>query len=78
MNKNDPKLASRRAVSARRSCRRRRGARRPRPARAESNPANLPPNVADWTKMLGEGVAARPYGKPRSTRSTSSAATCRG
>ena len=34
------------------------------PARAaEPNPANLPPNVADWTKMLGEGVAARPYGK---------------
>ena len=32
-------------------------------ASAQSNPANLPPNVADWTKMLGEGVAARPYGK---------------
>src|SRR5690242_15526211 len=30
---------------------------------AEPNPANLPPNVADWTRMLGEGVAARPYGK---------------
>src|SRR3954464_1029843 len=34
------------------------------PARAaEPNPANLPPNVPDWTRMLGEGVAARPYGK---------------
>jgi sulfane dehydrogenase subunit SoxC len=33
-------------------------------AQAQSNPANLPPNVADWTKMLGEGVAARTYGKP--------------
>jgi sulfane dehydrogenase subunit SoxC len=28
------------------------------------NPANLPPNVADWTRMLGEGVAVRTYGKP--------------
>jgi sulfane dehydrogenase subunit SoxC len=25
---------------------------------------NLPPNVADWSKMLGEGVVARPYGTP--------------
>jgi sulfane dehydrogenase subunit SoxC len=33
-------------------------------ASAQSNPANLPPNIADWSKMLGEGVAARPYGKP--------------
>jgi sulfane dehydrogenase subunit SoxC len=32
-------------------------------AAAEANPANLPPNVADWTRMLGEGVAAQPYGK---------------
>ncbi len=32
-------------------------------AAADANPANLPPNVADWTRMLGEGVAARPYGK---------------
>ena len=32
-------------------------------AAAESDPANLPPNVADWTRMLGEGVGARPYGK---------------
>ncbi len=31
---------------------------------AEPNPANLPPNVANWTKMLGEGVASRTYGKP--------------
>jgi sulfane dehydrogenase subunit SoxC len=28
------------------------------------NPANLPPNVADWTRMLGDGVAVRAYGKP--------------
>ena len=63
-NEREPKLASRRAVSARRSCRAapRRSA-RSSPRAAESNPANLPPNVADWTKMLGEGVAARPYGK---------------
>jgi sulfane dehydrogenase subunit SoxC len=26
--------------------------------------ANLPPNVADWTRMLGEGVTVRTYGKP--------------
>jgi sulfane dehydrogenase subunit SoxC len=31
---------------------------------AAANPANLPPNVADWSKVLGEGVQARPYGKP--------------
>src|SRR5688572_6949923 len=31
---------------------------------AEPNAANLPPNVADWTRMLGEGVASRTYGKP--------------
>lgn len=30
---------------------------------AGQNAANLPPNVADWTKMLGQGVAERPYGK---------------
>jgi sulfane dehydrogenase subunit SoxC len=28
------------------------------------NPANQPPNVADWTRMLGDGVAVRRYGKP--------------
>jgi sulfane dehydrogenase subunit SoxC len=28
------------------------------------NPANQPPNVPEWTKSLGEGVAVRPYGKP--------------
>ena len=27
------------------------------PAAAQSNPANLPPHVADWSRMLGEGVA---------------------
>lgn len=35
-----------------------------RPAMAESDPENLPPNVADWSKYLGEGVDARPYGTP--------------
>ena len=25
---------------------------------------NLPPNVADWTRVLGDGVATRPYGAP--------------
>jgi sulfane dehydrogenase subunit SoxC len=29
-----------------------------------SNGNNLPPNVPDWSKVLGDGVAARPYGKP--------------
>lgn len=28
------------------------------------NPANQPPNVPEWSKTLGEGVAVRPYGKP--------------
>ncbi len=35
-----------------------------RPASAGGNPANLPPNVPEWTRVLGEGVATRPYGKP--------------
>ena len=30
----------------------------------KSNPKNLPPNVPDWSKVLGDGVAAHPYGKP--------------
>jgi sulfane dehydrogenase subunit SoxC len=29
-----------------------------------SNVKNQPPNVPDWSKFLGDGVAARPYGKP--------------
>ena len=32
-------------------------------ARAD-NAKNLPPNVADWTRQLGEGVGVRPYGNP--------------
>src|SRR5205085_484628 len=32
------------------------------PARA--NEKNLPPNVPEWTRVLGDGVAVRPYGKP--------------
>ena len=28
------------------------------------NPKNLPPNVPDWSRQLGDGVAARPYGEP--------------
>ena len=31
-------------------------------ARADSK--NLPPNIADWSKTLGDGVAVRPYGHP--------------
>ncbi|MGA9198298.1 MAG: molybdopterin-dependent oxidoreductase, partial [Pseudolabrys sp.] len=32
-------------------------------ARAD-NAKNLPPNVADWTRQLGEGVGVRAYGNP--------------
>ena len=32
-------------------------------ARAD-NAKNLPPNIADWTRQLGEGVGVRPYGNP--------------
>jgi sulfane dehydrogenase subunit SoxC len=28
------------------------------------NPKNLPPNIADWSKSLGDGVAVRAYGTP--------------
>jgi sulfane dehydrogenase subunit SoxC len=28
------------------------------------NPSNQPPNVPDWTRSLGDGVAVRAYGKP--------------
>lgn len=30
----------------------------------KSNPKNQPPNVPDWSKVLGDSVAAHPYGKP--------------
>ncbi len=45
------------------------GAKAAQPAAAAAsgttgNPANLPPNVPDWSKNLGDGVAAHPYGKP--------------
>ena len=30
----------------------------------KSNPKNLPPNVPSWSKVLGDSVAAHPYGKP--------------
>jgi len=33
------------------------------PAHA-GDPKNLPPNVADWSRHLGDGVAVRKYGKP--------------
>ena len=36
----------------------------PAPALLKGNPKNLPPNVPDWSKVLGDGVAAHPYGKP--------------
>lgn len=32
--------------------------------RAGADPANLPPNVADWSRYLGPGVDAAPYGLP--------------
>jgi sulfane dehydrogenase subunit SoxC len=28
------------------------------------NPQNLPPNVPEWSRVLGDGVAVRAYGKP--------------
>ena len=31
---------------------------------SEVNPDNLPPNVADWSRYLGAGVDAAPYGMP--------------
>jgi sulfane dehydrogenase subunit SoxC len=31
---------------------------------AQPNPENMAPNVSEWSKLLGEGVASRPYGKP--------------
>ena len=31
---------------------------------AQASDKNLPPNVADWSKHLGDGVAVRPYGQP--------------
>jgi len=35
------------------------------PALAQTgNPANQPPNVPEWTRKLGDGVAVRAYGKP--------------
>jgi sulfane dehydrogenase subunit SoxC len=33
-------------------------------SRAAGNPTNLPPNVAEWTKTPGAGVASRRYGQP--------------
>lgn len=32
----------------------------------KGNPANQPPNVPDWSRTLGDGVAVRSYGKPSS------------
>lgn len=36
------------------------------PALGAGNPANRAPNVAPWTRALGDGVAVRAYGKPSS------------
>ena len=36
----------------------------PAAAAGAGNPANQPPNVPDWTRSLGDGVAVRKYGKP--------------
>ncbi len=35
-----------------------------KPAPSGGNPKNLPPNIPDWSKVLGDGVAAHPYGRP--------------
>ena len=32
--------------------------------RAQTIAKNLPPNIADWTRQLGEGVGVRAYGNP--------------
>ena len=29
-----------------------------------ANPQNQPPDVPEWSRVLGDGVAVRPYGKP--------------
>ena len=34
------------------------------PRALADNAKNQPPNVADWTRSLGDGVAVRPYGNP--------------
>lgn len=34
------------------------------PAAAAGNPENQPPNVPEWSKMLGASVVDRPYGNP--------------
>ena len=34
------------------------------PAAGAGTPANQPPNVPDWTRSLGDGVAVRKYGTP--------------
>jgi sulfane dehydrogenase subunit SoxC len=36
----------------------------PKSAAADKLAKKLPPNVPDWSKVLGDGVTARPYGKP--------------
>ncbi len=33
-------------------------------AAPQGNPANQPPNVPEWSRTLGDGVAVRAYGKP--------------
>jgi sulfane dehydrogenase subunit SoxC len=48
------------------------------PAAGAGTPANQPPNVPDWTRSLGDGVAVRKYGTPSKRRSGSFAATSRG
>ncbi len=34
------------------------------PSALADNAKNLPPNVPDWTRNLGDGVGVRPYGHP--------------
>src|SRR5262245_33338438 len=36
----------------------------PASAAGAGNAANQPPNVPDWSRYLGDGVAVRKYGRP--------------
>ena len=51
-------------ISARAWRSRRRSARGAAGPALAGNPKNLPPNVPEWTRAFGDGVAVRAYGKP--------------
>jgi hypothetical protein len=51
------------------------------PAASAALPAirkNSPPNVPEWTRALGDGVAVRPYGKPSKHEAHVIAVMCNG